>query len=94
MSDDVMEYLQALHRNWIHQRSEWYRAAGRIGSVMAEAEPRIEVPSLYIGAENDVILPPSSADGMEDFISDLESTRFWIAVARPASNLKKSIESS
>ena len=50
----------------------WYRAAGRIGAVMANALTRIEVPSLYIGAENDVILPPSSADGMEDFITDLE----------------------
>ncbi|GIT21375.1 MAG: hypothetical protein CM1200mP40_10570 [Gammaproteobacteria bacterium] len=39
---------------------------------MANALTRIEVPSLYIGAENDVILPPSSADGMEDFITDLE----------------------
>ena len=39
---------------------------------MADAPSRIEVPCLYIGAVNDVILPPSSADGMEDFISDLE----------------------
>ena len=50
----------------------WYRASLRMGAIMADAAPRIEVPSLYIGAENDVILPPSSADGMEDFISDLE----------------------
>ena len=50
----------------------WYRASPRMGAVMTNAAPRIEVPSLYVGAENDVILPPSSADGMEDFISDLE----------------------
>lgn len=50
----------------------WYRQAMRIGTRLAEAPWRIEVPSLYIGAEHDVILPPSSADGMEDFISDLE----------------------
>ncbi len=43
-----------------------------MGAILADTPTRIEVPSLYIGAENDVILPPSSADGMEDFISDLE----------------------
>ena len=50
----------------------WYRAIPRMGPIMAKGAARIEVPSLYIGAENDVILPPSSANGMEDFISDLE----------------------
>ncbi|HIF73714.1 MAG TPA: alpha/beta hydrolase [Porticoccaceae bacterium] len=43
-----------------------------MGPIMARAASRIEAPSLYIGAEHDVILPPSSADGMEDFITDLE----------------------
>lgn len=43
-----------------------------MGAILADAPTRIEVPSLYIGAENDVILPPSSADGMEDFVSDFE----------------------
>jgi pimeloyl-ACP methyl ester carboxylesterase len=27
---------------------------------------------LYVGAENDVVLPPSSANGMEQMIDDLE----------------------
>ena len=39
---------------------------------MTDAKWHIEVPCLYIGAVNDVILRPSSADGMEDFIDDLE----------------------
>ena len=37
----------------------------------------IDVPCLYVGAENDVILPPSSADGMEEYISDFE--RYTVA---------------
>jgi pimeloyl-ACP methyl ester carboxylesterase len=32
----------------------------------------IDVPCLYVGAEDDVVLPPSSADGMEKFIPNLE----------------------
>ena len=50
----------------------WYRNAFKMGQILANAPTRINVPCLYIGAENDVILPPSSADGMEDFIADLE----------------------
>ena len=50
----------------------WYRNAIKMGAIFKDAPWKIEVPALYIGAENDVILPPSSADGMEDFIPKLE----------------------
>ena len=50
----------------------WHGADGRIGSIMADAEARNEVPSLYICAENDFILPTCSAYGIKGFISDLE----------------------
>ena len=41
--------------------------------VVAELLPdRVEAPSLMIMAEKDAVLPPSSADGMGGFISDLE----------------------
>ncbi len=73
MSEQVMHYFtETYEATGFTGGLNWYRAAGRIGAVMANALTRIEVPSLYIGAENDVILPPSSADGMEDFITDLE----------------------
>lgn len=73
MSEEVMRYFTDTYEaTGFTGGLNWYRAAVRIGSVMANAQTRIEVPSLYIGAENDVILPPSSADGMEDFVTDLE----------------------
>ena len=50
----------------------WYRMAGRGSAAMANAKWHIDVPCLYVGAENDVILRPSSANGMEDFIDDFE----------------------
>ena len=50
----------------------WYRMAGRPLPGIENAKWEIDVPCLYIGAENDVILRPSSADGMEDFIDDFE----------------------
>ncbi len=73
MSEQVMSYFTETYQaTGFSKGLNWYRAAPRMGQIMANAAARIEVPSLYIGAENDVILPPSSADGMEDFISDLE----------------------
>jgi pimeloyl-ACP methyl ester carboxylesterase len=50
----------------------WYRNAMKMGSLFKNAPWKIDVPALYVGAEHDVVLPPSSADGMEDFIPQLE----------------------
>lgn len=73
MSDEVMNYFADTYTaTGFTGGLNWYRAAGKIGSILARGVTRIEVPCLYVGAENDVILPPSSADGMEDFIPDLE----------------------
>ena len=73
MSDLVMNYFtETYEATGFTGGLNWYRGAAKMGAIMANAAPTIEVPSLYIGAENDVILPPSSADGMEDFITDLE----------------------
>ena len=46
----------------------------RAGATGADPTPTgdIEVPSLYVGAENDTILRPSSSDAMVEFIPDLE----------------------
>ncbi|MCZ6640699.1 MAG: alpha/beta hydrolase [Gammaproteobacteria bacterium] len=73
LSEAVMRYFtETFEATGFTGGLNWYRAIPRIGPILANTPSRIEVPSLYIGAENDVILPPSSADGMEDFITDLE----------------------
>lgn len=73
LSEEVMQYFtETFEATGFTGGLNWYRAIPRLGVVTANAAPRIEVPCLYIGADNDVILPPSSADGMEDFITDLE----------------------
>jgi pimeloyl-ACP methyl ester carboxylesterase len=50
----------------------WYRNAAKMGAILKDTPWKIEVPCLYVGAEHDVVLPPSLSDGMEDFIPDLE----------------------
>ena len=49
------------YRNWTRN---WERAAG--------LDHTVRVPALMIMAENDAVLPPSAADGMERLVPDLE----------------------
>jgi pimeloyl-ACP methyl ester carboxylesterase len=51
----------------------WYRAAFQGGGAgPQDLKWDIDVPCLYVGAEHDVILRPSSADNMGEFIKDFE----------------------
>lgn len=50
----------------------WYRNMTRNWQRSAELDLTVRVPSLMIMAENDAVLPPSAADGMEKLVPDLE----------------------
>ncbi len=50
----------------------WYRNIDRNWELTKDLVFKINVPSLYVGAENDVVLPPSSAAGMEQMVPQLE----------------------
>jgi len=50
----------------------WYRNFTRNWKLMAGVKERVAQPSLMIMAENDIVLRPSMADGMEIFVPDLE----------------------
>lgn len=50
----------------------WYRNMTRNWERAADLDHHIHVPCLMIMAENDAVLPPSAADGMEKLIPDLE----------------------
>ncbi len=50
----------------------WYRNITRNWERSADLPATVDVPALMVMAENDAVLPPSSADGMEAFIPDLE----------------------
>ena len=50
----------------------WYRNMSRNWERAAGLDHTVRVPSLMIMAENDHVLPPSSADGMEKLVPDLE----------------------
>jgi pimeloyl-ACP methyl ester carboxylesterase len=50
----------------------WYRNMTRNWERSAGLDYTVRVPALMIMAENDAVLPPSAADGMEKLIPDLE----------------------
>lgn len=50
----------------------WYRNFTRNWELSAAFGSFISMPALMVMAENDVVLPPSAADGMEDLCEDLE----------------------
>jgi non-specific protein-tyrosine kinase len=50
----------------------WYRNFTRNWERSAKLDYMVHAPSLMIMAENDAVLPPSAADGMEKLVPDLE----------------------
>ncbi len=50
----------------------WYRNIDRNWELMKDVDQKIDQPCLYIGAEDDVVLPPSSADGIEALVPNIE----------------------
>jgi pimeloyl-ACP methyl ester carboxylesterase len=50
----------------------WYRNMSRNWQRSADIDYTVRVPALMIMAEDDRVLPPSAADGMEKLIPDLE----------------------
>jgi pimeloyl-ACP methyl ester carboxylesterase len=50
----------------------WYRNLTRNWELSRDVEQLVRAPSLMIMAEDDVVLPPSLADGMERYVPDLE----------------------
>ena len=75
----------------------WYRNMSRNWQRSAGIDHTVRVPSLMIMAENDHVLPPSSADGMEKLIPDLEKylvlgSGHWTQQEKPEEVSAKLIE--
>ena len=75
----------------------WYRNMSRNWQRSADIDHTVRVPSLMIMAENDQVLPPSSADGMEKLIPDLEKylvrgSGHWTQQEKPEEVSAKLIE--
>ena len=73
LNDEEMKYfVDAFTRTGFTGGINWYRNFTRNWERSQGLDHHISVPSLMIMAENDAVLPPSAADGMEKIIPDLE----------------------
>ncbi len=73
LGDEEMKiFIDAYTRTGFTGGINWYRNLTRNWEASGIMEQKVRVPGLMIMAEDDVVLPPSMADGMERFVPDLE----------------------
>jgi pimeloyl-ACP methyl ester carboxylesterase len=72
--DEFAAFVETFKRTGFTGGINWYRNFTRNWERSAGVEEKVDVPSLMIMAENDAVLPPSAADGMEAYVPDLEKT--------------------
>jgi len=73
VSDDVISaYIEAYTRSGFHGGINLYRNVDRNWKLMEGRDETVLAPSLWIGADLDIFLPPESADGMERLVPNLE----------------------
>jgi len=73
LSDAEFEaYVETFERTGFTGGINWYRNFTRNWIQSENIDHRVTQPSLMVMAEKDAVLPPSSADGMEAIIADLE----------------------
>lgn len=69
---ELQVYIDTFGRTGFTGGINWYRNISRNWELSGTMEQKVRVPGLMIMAEDDVVLPPSMADGMETFVPDLE----------------------
>ena len=65
-------YVKAFERTGFTPGLNWYRNLSRNWEASRGVDQMVRVPALMIGAEDDVFLLPSMADGMETYVPDVE----------------------
>jgi pimeloyl-ACP methyl ester carboxylesterase len=70
--DELKVFVDTFTRTSFTGGINWYRNMTRNWEVSGTMEQKVHVPGLMIMAEDDVVLSPAMADGMERFVPDLE----------------------
>ncbi len=70
--EELAHFVDTYERTGFTGGVNWYRNIDRNWELMKDKDQRIEQPCLYVGAENDVVLPPSSADGIEALVPNID----------------------
>jgi microsomal epoxide hydrolase/non-specific protein-tyrosine kinase len=98
LSDDERQvFVETFERTGFTGGINWYRNMTRNWQRSEGLDHTVRVPSLMIMAENDRVLPPSAADGMEKLVPDLEkylvrNSGHWTQQEQPEEVSAKLIE--
>ena len=95
--EELAVFVDTFTRSGFTGGINWYRNFTRNWERSADIDTTVRVPSLMIMAENDAVLPPSAADGMEKLIPDLEKylvagSGHWTQQEKPGEVSAKLIE--
>ena len=71
-AEELAFYAAAFERTGFTGGINWYRNFSRNWQTTEHVREQIDVPGLMVMAENDIVLRPSLADGMEALVPDLE----------------------
>ncbi len=70
--EELQVFIDTFTRTGFTGGINWYRNFTRNWVESGKIEQRVHVPGLMIMAEDDIVLSPAMADGMERFVPDLE----------------------
>ena len=70
--EELAPFVEAFKKTGFTGGINWYRNFTRNWQDSAGVVEKVNVPGLMISAADDVVLPPRLADGMENFVPDLE----------------------
>jgi len=70
--EELEVFIQTFTRTGFTGGINWYRNLTRNWELSGTMEQKVHVPGLMIMAEDDVVLAPAMAEGMERFVPDLE----------------------
>lgn len=71
-TEELNVYVKAFKETGFTGGINWYRNFTRNWETTEGLEQKVKAPSLMISAADDVVLPPSMAVGMEQYVPDLE----------------------
>ena len=89
VSDEVVQtYVDAFKHSGFHGGVNLYRNVDRNWELMEGRDEIVRAPSLWIGADLDLFLPPEAAEGMEKIVPNLEkhvinNSGHWLTWEQP-----------
>ncbi|HUP22584.1 MAG TPA: alpha/beta hydrolase [Thermoanaerobaculia bacterium] len=87
--EELQVFVSTFERTGFAGGINWYRNIDRNWRAMRNLDYHIEQPCLYVGAEDDIVLPPSSANGLERIAPKVEKVTIpdcghWTQQEKPA----------